>query len=65
MKLDKILVTGGCGFIGSNLARYLLDKNYRVGVLDDLRTSSRSNIDGLKVSLTVEDISQRVPYGAI
>lgn len=63
--MDKILVTGGCGFIGSNLVRYLLDKNYRVGVLDDLRTSSRSNIDGLKVSLTVEDISQRVPYGAI
>lgn len=32
----KILVTGGAGFIGANLVRMLIEKSYRVMVLDNL-----------------------------
>jgi len=39
-----VLVTGGAGFIGSNLARYLLAKNYKVRVLDNLSTGKLENI---------------------
>ena len=34
--MKKILLTGGCGFIGHNLAIYLKKKNYDVTVLDSL-----------------------------
>lgn len=34
--MNKILITGGAGFIGSNLALKLIDKGYRVTVLDNL-----------------------------
>jgi nucleoside-diphosphate-sugar epimerase len=33
-----VLVTGGAGFIGSNIAEALLLRGYRVVVLDDLST---------------------------
>lgn len=39
------LVTGGAGFIGSNLCEVLLDKGYKVRCLDDLSTGKQSNID--------------------
>jgi nucleoside-diphosphate-sugar epimerase len=42
--MRKILISGGAGFIGSNLAKFLLDKNYQVWVLDNLLTSSLENI---------------------
>ena len=32
--MKKILITGGCGFIGSNLTEYFLKKKYKVIVLD-------------------------------
>lgn len=34
--LKKVLVTGGCGFIGSNLARGCIDRGFTVDVVDDL-----------------------------
>lgn len=39
------LVTGGAGFIGSNLCEALLDKGYRVRCLDDLSTGKQENVD--------------------
>ena len=32
----KILITGGCGFIGSNLSIYLKNKGFKVYSLDNL-----------------------------
>ncbi len=40
----KILVTGGAGFIGSNLVEYFLSKNYEVVCLDNLSTGKFDNI---------------------
>lgn len=39
------LVTGGAGFIGSNLCEALLGMGYRVRCLDDLSTGKRSNVE--------------------
>jgi UDP-glucose 4-epimerase len=43
----QILITGGAGFIGSNLARYLSNSSNHVIVLDDLSTGRKENIDDL------------------
>lgn len=41
---EKILVTGGCGFIGSNLVNKLVADGYFVSVLDDLSTGQKEYI---------------------
>lgn len=44
----KILVTGGCGFIGSHTCCELLDNNYEVVVIDNLSNSKEEVIDKIK-----------------
>lgn len=39
------LVTGGAGFIGSNLCEAILNMDYRVRCLDDLSTGKQANVD--------------------
>jgi UDP-glucose 4-epimerase len=43
----NILVTGGAGFIGSNLCDYLVSKNYHVTIIDDLSTGKTSNLSSI------------------
>lgn len=50
----QLLITGGSGFIGSNLSRIALSRGHRVRVLDDLSTGRRSNLEGMDIDL-VED----------
>lgn len=45
----RILITGGAGFIGHNLARLALQRGHEVRVLDDLSTGYEDNLDGLEV----------------
>ena len=42
---SKFLVTGGAGFIGSNLCEAILDLGYKVRCLDDLSTGKQANVD--------------------
>lgn len=44
---STFLVTGGAGFIGSNLCEAILDMGYNVRCLDDLSTGRRENVDML------------------
>lgn len=43
--LKKILVTGGAGFIGSNMCEHLLNMNHEVVCLDNFITGKRENIE--------------------
>jgi nucleoside-diphosphate-sugar epimerase len=43
-KNKKVLVTGGCGFIGSHLAETLVSYGAQVTIIDDLSTGSLENI---------------------
>ena len=55
----SVLVTGGAGFIGSELCRQLAEQTNRVTVVDNLANGRRENLAGLlseKVRLEVEDV---------
>lgn len=53
------LVTGGAGFIGSELVRQLVQRSFRVRAVDNLVNGKRENLDGLvgsQVEFTVADV---------
>jgi UDP-glucose 4-epimerase len=54
----KITVTGGCGFIGSNLVGRLVRDGHSVTVFDNLHTGSLKNIEGLNVTFHNEPYSK-------
>ena len=45
--LYKILITGGAGFIGSNLCEYFIEKGHQVVCLDNFATGHRKNVEPL------------------
>ena len=45
--MKTILVTGGAGFIGANLCRFLLNKGFKVICLDNFLTGKKSNVEPL------------------
>ena len=42
--MNKYIITGGAGFIGSHLVEYFVKKNKKVVVLDNLSTGRLENI---------------------
>ena len=44
----NILITGGCGFIGSNMAQYHLHQGDSVSVMDNLSTGTLKNIESFR-----------------
>ena len=62
------VVTGGAGFIGSELVRQLVDRGSRVIVIDNLVNGKRENLAGLppdRVTLVAVDIRDRDAYRAL
>ncbi|MFI5144919.1 MAG: dTDP-glucose 4,6-dehydratase [Ignavibacteria bacterium] len=60
--MKKILVTGGAGFIGTNLVYYLVNKGYDVTILDKLTyAGGKDNLEPLgdKIKLVIGDICER------
>ncbi len=51
---EKVLVTGGAGFIGSNLCEALLNKNYKVVCLDNFATGKKENIESFSADSDFE-----------
>ncbi len=53
----KILITGGCGFVGTNLTKYLLEKtSWEIKILDNLSSGTSKNSEHLK-SFSSERVS--------
>ena len=55
--MSKYLVTGGAGFIGSNIAEALVQRGDTVRVLDNLSTGFTHNLDAFDVELVEGDIT--------
>ena len=66
----EYLVTGGCGFIGSNIVRALVGRGRRVRVLDNLSTGRRENLREVEADIDLvlgdlrdEDAVRRAVHG--
>jgi UDP-glucose 4-epimerase len=46
--MKKFLITGGAGFVGSHLAKELIEKGNSVTILDDLNTGKMENLEKIK-----------------
>ena len=53
----KCLVTGGAGFIGSNLALELEKQGHEVTVVDNMLTGNKNNLSGFKGKFIEDDVS--------
>ena len=56
---EKILVTGGCGFVGANLVPKLLNKGYDVTVFDNLSNGHEEYLKGYNIEIVKGDIRER------
>jgi UDP-glucose 4-epimerase len=52
--LIKALITGGAGFIGSNIVKLLISKGHQIVVLDNLQTGYRENLDAYPEAQLIE-----------
>ena len=52
----NLIVTGGAGFIGSHLTKYLIKKGHTVSVIDSLRRGSFENLREIKDQIDFQEI---------
>ena len=55
-----ILITGCCGFIGSNMCNFLLKKNYKIIGVDNLITGRKRNIENFHLNKNFKFIEQDI-----
>ena len=58
--MEKVIVTGGAGFIGSHLAEELARRGYQVTILDDLSTGKMENIKELLRKSSVQFVQDSI-----
>ena len=58
--MDKILVTGGLGFIGSHTVVELQNEGYEVVIIDDLSNSSASVLDGITAITGIKPLFEKL-----
>ena len=49
----NVLLTGGLGYIGSNIAVKLLEKNYNVCIIDNLSNTTIDRLDKIEIQLNI------------
>lgn len=49
--MRRALVTGGCGFIGSNLVKELVKQGWKVDIIDDMSSGNVESLSGLKTKV--------------
>ena len=54
--ISTVLITGGCGFIGVNLAKYLTNHSYKIRILDNLSTGKKDNLLDAGCQLTPDNL---------
>jgi len=61
--MQKIIVTGGAGFIGSHITDLLIENNYEVHVIDNLTTGKKENINKKAVfhEIDIRNLSELKP----
>ena len=57
--MSKVLITGGAGFIGSNLAKALVKDGNEVVVIDDLSMGQLKNLKGLDLEFLEHDVTDK------
>lgn len=57
--MDKVVVTGGAGFIGSHLCEKLVRDGFRVVAVDTLRTGHRRNLESVEADVELLQIDVR------
>ena len=57
MRMERVLLTGGNGYIGSHIASMLIEEGYKVTIVDSLVNSSLSFVNNLKELLSLKDCS--------
>lgn len=57
--MNRYVVTGGAGFIGSALVRRLLSEGHRVHVIDNLSTGTLDNLEEIADQITVHEVDLR------
>jgi UDP-glucose 4-epimerase len=63
---NRILVTGGCGFVGAPLVRFLVDRGDTVSVYDNLSRGTKERLNGyvdVSVRMVVGDVRDAVRFG--
>ena len=65
--MSRYLVTGGAGFIGCNLVRFILSKGGEVAVLDNLATGKRENLADVmdRIEFVEGDIRDRAAVDSV